>query len=186
MDIYLVLTKNLMKMKIKTPKFDFIEKKIREKTFGIFTSITKEGKPHSTGILYAVSPPKKKFCLYILTMKKYKKVENVQNDPNVAFVIPFPHHILRFVPASCIQFQGIGEILPIDDSEAIEAFIGGKKILRMNFEQLANLKDQGEAVSIKIKPNKRINVYGVGISMMKMRKDVSIGSYSVEIPNNRI
>jgi nitroimidazol reductase NimA-like FMN-containing flavoprotein (pyridoxamine 5'-phosphate oxidase superfamily) len=169
-----------------TPRFEFIEKELRRKTFGILSTIDQNGKSHSTGIIYAISPPQSKFSLYILTEKNYKKVRNVQFNSSVSFVVPFPHYILRFVPSSCIQFQGKAEILPFRDSEAQQAFELGSKMLKMNLKQAIETDPTGDQiVFIKITPNQKIFCYGLGLSLMQLRKNVEIGSYSVIIPNKR-
>ncbi|MFX1500179.1 MAG: pyridoxamine 5'-phosphate oxidase family protein [Promethearchaeota archaeon] len=170
----------------KTPNFKFIEKEIRKKTFGIISTIDKNGHSHSTGIVYGVAPSKLKFALYILTDRAYKKVKNIENNSSVSFVIPFPHHILRFVPASCVQFQGTAQIVPFSDKEAQESFKGGSKILKMNLKQVRHIPNKGEgAIFIKVIPNKKLFCYGVGISIMKLRKNVESGSYFVKIPNKQ-
>ena len=175
-----------MKKAIETPSFQFVENEVRKKTFGILSTIDQDGKTHSTGIIYAVSPPGSKFLLYILTDKTYKKVKNIQNNSSVSFVIPFPHHFLRFVPSSCVQFQGTAEILPYEDSEAQQAFKMGKKMLAMNLRQAIKEDPMGEfTVFIRVIPNRKIFCYGLGISLMKLQKDVEIGSYSVSIPKER-
>ena len=43
--------------------FEFVEKHVRKKSFGILTTIDRKGRPHSTGIVYGVSPPESKFSL---------------------------------------------------------------------------------------------------------------------------
>jgi general stress protein 26 len=169
-----------------TPPFEFVEAEVRQKTFGILSTIDQDGKSHSTGILYAISPPESKFSLYILTDRSYKKVRNVQHNSSVSVVIPFPHHLLRFVPSSCVQFQGTAKILSYEDSEAQQAFKMGKRMLKMNLEQAIEEDPTGEnIVFIKIIPNQKIFCYGLGISLMQLRKDVEIGSYSVIIPKER-
>ena len=169
-----------------TPSFEFVEAEIRKKTFGILSTIDQKGKSHSTGIIYAISPPGSIFSLYILTDRTYKKVKNIRHNSSVSFVIPFPHHFLRFVPSSCVQFQGTAEILPYEDSEAQQAFKMGNKMLMMNLKQAIKEDPIGEyTVFIKIIPNQKIFCYGLGISLMKLQKDVEIGSYSVRIPERR-
>lgn len=168
----------------KTPNFEFIEKEIRKKTFGIISTIDKNGHSHSTGVVYGVAPISSEFSLYILTDKNYKKVKNLENNNSISFVIPFPHHILRFVPASCVQFQGTAKIVPFSDKEAQESFRGDSKILKMNLQQVRNMPNKGEgAVFIKVIPNKKLFCYGVGIGIMKLRKNVESGSYFVKIPD---
>jgi len=170
----------------KVKNFEFIEKYIRKMTFGILTTVDKNGIPHSTGMLYGVSPPGAKFCLYCITEDNYKKVRNIKENPHVAFAIPYPHHLLRFVPSSCIQFSGTAELKPSDDSEGRNAF-SANTILKSNLKEV----DKGEipidkVVFIKIKPEKKIFCYGVGISLMKLARDHGSGMYSVEIPPERL
>ena len=33
--------------------FDYVEKQLRKKNFGILTTVTPEGRPHSVGVVYA-------------------------------------------------------------------------------------------------------------------------------------
>ena len=176
---------------IKTTKksfaFDFIEKKIRKQTFGILSTIDQQGKSHSTGILYGISSPESKFSFYILTKNNYKKVRNIRNNNSVSLVIPFPHHLLRFVPSSCVQFQGTADIIPVTNTEAQKTFVDGSNILRMNIQQTKKLiPEQQKAVFIKITPNSKLFCYGLGYSLMKLRKNIEIGSYSVSIPFEKL
>ena len=172
-------------MSKKIPNFEFIKKELRKKTYGILSTIDQNGNSHSTSIVYAVSPPESKFALYILTEKHYKKVKNVENNNSISFVIPFTHHFLRFVPANCVQFQGNGEIVPYNNSEAQQAFINGPKILKMNIKQVGKMNSENEdPVFIKILPKKNLYCYGVGLSLMELRKNIESGSYSVLIPQD--
>ncbi len=166
-------------------KFDFVEKQIRKKTFGILNTISPKGRVQSTGIMYGISPPGSKISLYIITSKDYKKVENIQNNPHVSFVVTFPHYFLRFVPTSYVSFQGKAEILPSDDPEGVKTF-SQKKILEMNLEQLKRPDMKDKAAFIKLKPNGKLICYGLGIGLMKLRKEPEIGSYTVDIPPARL
>ena len=178
--------KERLKNSSDAPSFEFVEAEIRKKTFGILSTIDQKGKSHSTGIIYAISPPGSKFSLYILTERTYKKVRNIQHNSSVSFVIPFPHHLLRFVPSSCVQFQGTAEILPFEDQETQQSFKTGKKMLTMSLEQAIKEDPTGEnVVFIKIVPDQKIFCYGLGISLMQLRKDIEIGTYSVSIPIER-
>ena len=47
-----------------TNTFEYVEKKIRKKTFGILSTVSPKNRAHSTGILYGVSSPEVPFCLY--------------------------------------------------------------------------------------------------------------------------
>jgi general stress protein 26 len=173
-------------MRKKKLTFEFVENKMRKKTFGILSTIDQKGHSHSTGIIYAVAPPNSKLALYVLTDKNYKKVKNIKSNSSVSFVIPFPHHLLRFVPASCIQFQGTAKILPFDNEVAQESFRSGSKILQMNLNEINNIgTDGGDAVFIEVIPIKKLYCYGLGINLMELRRNIESGSYIVGIPDER-
>ncbi len=165
--------------------FDFVEKQIRRKTFGVLSTVSPKGRAHSTGILYGVSPLEKKFSLYMITMKDYVKVRNIMNNPYISFIIPFPHHYFRFIPSSCVYFQGTAEIVSFDDPEPQKVF-NQKRILRMMLEESNQSDMEGNTIFMNIKPNKKVHCYGLGLSLWHLRKEHEQGSYTVIIPSERL
>ncbi len=161
--------------------FSFIEAQLRRQTFGVLTTVSPGGQPQTTGILYGVSPPGAPLRIHLLTERRFLKVRNIQRSPKVSFLVPYPHHFLRFVPASCISFQGIAEILPADDPEARASF-EVSRILRMNLEEGA--KAEG-VVFISIRPTRSMHCYGIGFGLMEMARNPHALGYSVEIPPDR-
>jgi hypothetical protein len=162
--------------------FRFIEEQLRKMTFGVLSTLNPGGSLQTTGILYGVSPPGAGLRLYLLTDQSYLKVRNILKNPEVSFLVPFPHHFLRFVPASCISFPGTAEIVPEDDPEARGAF-QASRILRMNLEEISNMEN---AVFIKIRPKRRMHCYGVGFGLMELMRDAAGAGYSVEVPSGRL
>ena len=162
--------------------FSFIEAQLRKKTFGVLSTINPRGSLQSTGIIYGVSPPRSKLRLYLITERSYVKVRNISRNPEVAFLVPYPHHLLPFVPASCVSFPGTAEIVSLDDPEGREAFSEGR-MLRMNLEQGAAME---EAVFIRLHPKGRMHCYGVGIGLMTIARNPSVAAYSVEISADRL
>ncbi len=69
--------------------FDFVEREIRKKTFGIISTIDQNGHSLSTGIVYGITPSNSEFTLYILPDRNYKKVKNIEVNNSISFVIPF-------------------------------------------------------------------------------------------------
>ena len=164
--------------------FLFVEKQIRKKTFGVLTTINKDGTPHTTGILYGVSPPSSKFVLYFLTSIKYKKARNIKRNPNVSFLIPFPHYYIRFAPSSTVTIQGNADFITLED-EVIQDIFSMKRVLRLIIKHI----QQGERESmtfIRIKPKQKILCYGLGFNVFKLRKGHTWGGYSVMIPQDRL
>ncbi len=165
-------------------QFSFIEKEIRGKTFGILNTIDQDGFPHTSGVLYGVSKPSSKFAIYIITSIKYRKIKNIKKNLNVSFIIPFPHHYLRFVPSNTITINGKAELSSFDNGEVLEVFME-KRILRLITEHLSK-EEKKELVTIKIKPDPKILCFGIGISMWKLRKGHIEGGYSVIIPKEKL
>ena len=162
--------------------FDFIEKHIRKRNFGVFTNIDSKGRPHSTGVLFGVAPPQSKFALFSVVGTNHQKAKNVRNNPNVSLVVPFPHHFLRFVPDNYVMFRGKAEFTNLDDADFRWAF-KQRRILRMSLE--SEELDSDNAVVIRLTPEPKVFVYGLGLSMMELRKAHTEGSYSVMIPDHR-
>ena len=141
--------------------FAYVEKMLHKKNFGVLTTITPEGKPHSVGVVYAVSPLDEPFCVYLITRSILKKARNISNNPNVSFVVPFPHYVFRIVPPACIQFQGKAELIPIGNPAAIKLF-HTSIVLQRSFRHSLNL---GESTFIRIVPDNKIFSFGIGANI---------------------
>lgn len=164
--------------------FDYIEKQLRKKNFGILSTVTREGRSHSVGVVYAMAPPDSPFCLYLITRPVLKKARNIHDNPNVSFVVPFPHYLFRSIPQSCIQFQGNAELLPIDDPVVVKAF-QSSIVLKRSMEHSLRL---GESVFIRIVPDKRIFCFGIGANIWQLlirSQNKDLGNFHVIVPENR-
>ncbi|MFW9995107.1 MAG: pyridoxamine 5'-phosphate oxidase family protein [Candidatus Odinarchaeota archaeon] len=164
--------------------FSFIENQIRNKTFGVLTTVNQDGTPHSTGILYGVSPPSDKFALYFLTSKEYKKVRNIKVNPNVSLIIPFPHYYIRFAPSGTVMFKGKAGLVSLSEREIQDVF-SKKRVLRFVIKQTSE-QDEESLAFIRIKPDPKVLCFGVGYNVLKLRKGHRQGGYSVTIPEERL
>ena len=161
--------------------FAFVEAQLRKKTFGVLSTIGPGGSSQTTGILYALSPPGAPFRLYVLTERSYLKARNVSRNPQVSFLVPYPHHLLPFVPASCISFSAVAEILPPDDPGGREAFTANR-ILRMNLEEADAMED---GIFLRIRPKRSMHCYGIGFGLVTIARNPAVCGYSVAIPPDR-
>ena len=163
--------------------FEFVEKKVRKKSFGVWTTIDSKGRPHSTGIIYAVGSPDKPFALYSIVGENYAKVRNIKRNANVSLVVTFPHYWIRFAPASYVMFRGTAEILPDNDVDG-RWTMSQTRIGRMNLQTEA--EDIGADLAyIKITPEPTVFCHGVGIGVMELRGDPANAAYKVTIPEDR-
>lgn len=163
------------------PTFEYVEAAVRKKTFGVLTTLDREGRPHSTGALYGVSPPSSPFALFVLTVESYVKVRNVRANPAVSLVVPFPHRILSFVPAPCVTFRGTASIVPLADPDARWGF-GQHRILRDTVEWSMDL----QPVFLKLIPEPKVLCHGLGIGLIRMRRGHTAGAYRAYIPTQRL
>jgi hypothetical protein len=163
--------------------FNFVERQVRKKTFGVISTIDSKGRPHSTGIIYAVGPPESPFALYSIVGEKYAKVRNLKRNPNVSLVVTFPHYWIRFAPASYAMFRGTAEIVPFENPDAQWA-MSQTRIGRMNLQTEADASG-ADYVFIKINPEPTVFCYGLGHSIMEMRGDHTNMGYKVTIPEGR-
>ena len=163
--------------------FGHIEQQVRKKTYCVLSTIDPKNRPHSTGIIYGVSTPEDKFALYMLTVDRYAKVQNIRKNPNISLVVNFPHYYVRFAPDSYIMFRGTAELVPFEDDVAQRAF-RQKRILRMNLD--SDPEQLKGAVFIKLIPEPTVFCFGVGIGILELLKAHVSSDYKVEIPQERL
>ena len=136
---------------------------MRKNYWLVLSTANKKGVPQSS-IVTHVSDGN---IIYILTGKETLKVRNIQENKHVAVALPFRknffHQMIRKIPPAEIHFRGEAEILPYDNEEAKRTYM---KVL--NYELPEGLEQN--SVWIKIKPSSKIACYGVGVSLLTMRK----------------
>ena len=124
------------------------------------------------------------FCLYLITRPVLKKVRNIRNNPNVSFVVPFPHFLFRMVPPACIQFQGKADLIPIDDPIAKKVFESSIVLRRSMMHSLGI----GESTFIRIIPDNKIFSFGINASIWQYiipSKNKTLGNFHVVVPQSR-
>jgi uncharacterized protein YhbP (UPF0306 family) len=156
---------------------------LRKHTFGIIGTVSRDGRPHATGVAYVTSPLGKPLALYVVTDTSTKKVRNILNNPNVSFVVPIPRRLITVAPMSCIQFQGRARLLGTDDVGALETMKStrmGRMMLGMAKRMINELT--GKLCFIMITPDPVIHTYGVGLSLFQMRNSFGRARGKIELP----
>ncbi len=87
------------------------------------------------------------------------------------------------VPPSVIQFQGIAEVISIDDQAAARAF-KRSYLLRMMLDKAAEVETGalGEPCYIVIKPDPVIYTYGLGLSIWQLYRHIEDAGSRVKVP----
>ncbi len=149
--------------------FEMVENEMRRKNYGVLSTISKDGRPHSAGVMYAVSSRSRPFALYIVTDRRSKKARNIDRNPNVSFGVPI-HRSPGFLPPSSIQFQGRAEIIPSTDKAGNEAFNASNRLRRVLKMQLVQKREV--STFIRIRPDPVVFTYGVGLTIFQLMKHI--------------
>lgn len=164
--------------------FDYLENQLRKKSYGILGTVTPIGRPHSVGVVYGMPPREQPFCLYLITRPILRKARNIRSNPNVSFVVPFPHYFFRMLPPASVQFQGKAEFIPIDDPVATRAF-QSSIVLNRSMKHSLNL---GESTFIRIIPDDKIFSFGINATTWQYlirSKNKTLGNFYVVVPQSR-
>ena len=164
--------------------FDYLENQLRKKRYGILGTVTPEGQPHSVGVVYGMPPRGQPFCLYLITRPVLRKARNIRSNPNVSFVVPFPHYFFRMLPPASIQFQGKAKFIPIDDPVATKTFQTSIVLHRSMKHSL----DLGESTFIRVLPDDKIFSFGINATIWQYfirSKNKTLGNFHVVVPQDR-
>lgn len=167
-----------------TPDFDFIVKKIRNKTFGIFDTVSPEKGSQSSSVFYGVSLPGSRFRIYILTHQKDEKIRNIKHNPCISFVIPLCHRFFCFLPFSTIYFQSNAEIIPYVDPEA-QIIFKKNRILRKVLSDACNSDEKGDLMFIRLKPRRKVLIYKLGFNLRSLLRNFERDHYIIQIPSEK-
>lgn len=139
---------------------DSVWKEVERRLFAVLAMVTDDGEARSAGIVYAVHERR----LYVGTGKKTWKRRWVEGNPNVSLTVTIPKSIPFFpwlkIPDATITLQGEGRVVEIDElpDPARDRLFHGVEV------------DPAEQCAIVIDPHGRFLTYGVGVSLMTMRK----------------
>src|SRR5512139_2905679 len=147
--------------------FDVVERALRRQTFGTLSTLTAQGRPHATGVEYAVSAKGTPLVLYVTTRATTRKVHNIRAHPDVAFVVPVPHRLIPFFPPSAIQFQGSASIVSGQSREAIRAFSSSWLLRRILAAERRIVAEGGDLCFICIRPDPTVFTYALGMSPLE-------------------
>ena len=167
--------------------FKQVEKELRGRSFAILGTISRDYRPHSTGVVYSVSARTDPLAFYVTTRTNNKKVRNIRANPNVSLVVPLSRRLLSFIPPYCIQFQGTASILEASNEEAIHVFESSRilrMILKTEFAIVA--KAGGDPCFIRISPDPTIFTYGLGTPVWRLSSSAGAAMSKVTIPMERL
>jgi general stress protein 26 len=155
-------------------QLEIARKALAKNSFCVLATVSAAGRPHAVGILYAVVDT----TLYLLVGADSVKVRNIRANPHVAVSVPVRKYPMG--PPMAVQFQGTAEVLAPDDAGIRRLREAGK------LKRITGLGagDTPGTVFVRITPQRRLHTYGLGVPLLKLMRDVSIGARSVELPSS--
>lgn len=169
-----------------TSGFDVVERALHRHTFGTLSTLTPNGRPHATGVEYAVSQKGAPLALYVTTRTTTRKVRNIREHSDIAFVVPIPRRMSPFFPPSAIQFQGSASILSAENSEAILAFSSTWFLRRILATERRIVAEGGDLCFIHIRPDPTVFTYALGMSAIENLRRPRQAIGRVTIPRDRL
>jgi uncharacterized protein YhbP (UPF0306 family) len=146
--------------------FTGVEDVLRQRTFATLSTLSEQGTPHATGVVYTVSAHDEPLILYVTTRTTTHKVRNIRAHPAVAVVVPVPRRFIPGFPPRVIQFQGTATVVPADDDDAIRAFSSSWFLRRILTAERRIVVEGGDLCFIRIRPERMLFTYGMGMSVL--------------------
>ncbi|MBN1171205.1 MAG: pyridoxamine 5'-phosphate oxidase family protein [Micromonosporaceae bacterium] len=153
-------------------QLEIARRAIAKQSFCVLATSSAKNRPQAVGIMYAAVD----LDLYSVVGEGTIKVRNIRENPKIGVCIPVRKYPVG--PPLAVQFQGIGQVLATTDPH-IQDLIKSGRLKRIT--GLAALDSPGICF-IRMTPHRRISTYGLGIPLLRLMRDVSKGSRSVELP----
>lgn len=135
---------------------------IGKRSFAVLSTTSAADRPHGAGVLYEAVGT----TLYINTLRTSRKARNIAANPHVGVVIPI-RRVPTGGPPSTVQFQGTAELLAPDHPDIVSLAASGQIKSITKHGEL----DNPDGAFLRIKPNRKLITYGLGMSLYRLIRD---------------
>jgi hypothetical protein len=153
-------------------QLEIVRRAIAKNSFCVLATSSVQNRPHAVGLLYAAVD----LSIYVLVGDDTVKVRNLRANPQVAVCIPVRRY--PFAPPMAVQFQGTAEMFAPDDPHIRQLVQAGrlKKITGLGAGTMPG------TVFVRVTPHHRIASYGLGVPLVRLLRNLSLGARSVGVP----
>lgn len=162
---------------------DLVLTQLRKRDFGVVSTVSEEGRPHSAGVNYGVSSPGRDLAIYVMTRRHLQKARDIAANPAVSLVVPLMRRLLWFLPPPTIQLRGRAEILDWTDEDGTDVFNHfwmGRRILEAY--RSSHRRGETRICFLRITPDPVVSTYMVGYHIWEVRRRMESGAGKVFIP----
>lgn len=140
---------------------DAVRKLLSKRSFATLATTSPAGRPHAAGVLYELVDD----AIYVNTLRSSRKGRNIAANPHVGIGVAIRR--LPVGPPSSIHFQAKAELLATDHPE-IRSLVADRHLKSLTGHGELELAD---GAFVRIPLPRRINTYGLGMSLRKLITD---------------
>ncbi len=138
-----------------------IAKALRRKSFATVATASARGRSHCAGVVYDFVDG----ALWFHTMRDSRKGRNIADNPYVGLCVPYRR--LPVGPPYTLHFQGVAEVVDLDDPLALAHHRAGR---------LGSIAGHGAmemegACFVRISPTGVIHSFGAGVPVLDLARD---------------
>jgi hypothetical protein len=143
------------------PQVRIIAKALRKKTFATLATVSPKGRSHSAGVVYDFVDG----ALWIHTMRDGRKGRNLAHNRYVGICVPYRR--LPVGPPFTLHFQGVAELIPLDNPEAVRLYEAG----RLDSISGHGAMEMDGACFVRITPTGMIHSFGPGVPVLDLARN---------------
>jgi len=134
---------------------------LRRKTFATLATVSPKGRGHAAGVVYDFVDG----ALWVHTMRDGRKGLNIAHAPHVGVCIPYRR--LPVGPPYTLHFQGVAELVALDDPTAVAHHEAG------HLDSIAGhgAMEMDGACFVRITPSGTIHSFGAGVPVLDLVRD---------------
>ena len=146
-----------------------VAKALRSKSFATLATVSPRGRSHGAGVVYDFVDG----TLWIHTMRDSRKGRNIAHNRHVGISVPYRR--LPVGPPYTLHFQGLAELVSLDDPVAVGHFEAG----RLDSISGHGAMTMDGACFVRIAPTGTIHSFGAGVPVLDLiRNPIETGARS--------
>jgi hypothetical protein len=138
-----------------------IAKALRTNSFATLATVSPKGRSHCAGVVYDFVDG----ALWIHTMGDGRKGRNIAHNGHVGVCVPYRR--LPVGPPYTLHFQGVAELVPLDDPDALSHYQAG----RLDTISGHGAMEMTGACFVRITPTGTIHSFGPGVPILDLARN---------------
>ncbi len=143
------------------PTLALVERAISRRSYCVLSTVSPAGRPHAAGVIYALVDRD----LWVSVDRSSRKARNIASNRFVHVQIPVRRGPVG--PPSSVQFAATAELFTPSDPEVQRLRAAGRLTKVAGHGEL----ERPDAALVRIRPDRVLHTYGLGLSLIKLIRD---------------